>query len=91
MAGPGRPKTGGREKGTPNRLTAGLRRAMEKSFKNNGGVEYLDKLARDEPRTYAMLLAKFIPAQIQAEIEPGDVTIQVISGIDADPPGTHAK
>lgn len=79
-------KFGGRVKGTPNKCTVLVKDALALSFTMVGAADYLVKLAQDEPKAYAMLLAKLIPSEITASIN-GDLKINVVSGIEA-PPGS---
>lgn len=57
-------KTGGRKKGTPNRMTASLADAIDKAFEQAGGAEYLVTVARDDPKTFCALLGKRLPKDI---------------------------
>ncbi len=57
-------KTGGREKGTPNRVTASLKDAVLNAFEEVGGEKYLVKVAEDDPRTFCVLLGKILPKDI---------------------------
>jgi hypothetical protein len=56
-------KTGGRQKGTPNKTTRDMKAAIMEAFERAGGVDYLHALANDEPRTFATLLAKVMPSE----------------------------
>ena len=58
----------GRRKGSKNRTTVLLKEAIEESFANVGGAEYLTQMATIEPRAYLTLLAKILPAKIEADI-----------------------
>ena len=82
MAGLGEPKTGGRKKGTPNKVTLQLREAVLQSFENLGGVKYLEKLAKIEPRSYAMLLARVLPTQVEADLGLTTVIVRNYTGIE---------
>lgn len=64
-----RKKTGGRQKGTPNKVTASVRDALACSFEELGGVAYLVKIGRSDPKTYCALLAKLLPTQIAGDPE----------------------
>ena len=61
-AGPGRPK------GAPNKVTAAVKEAVLNAFETVGGEAYLVTLAKSEPRTFATLLAKCIPAETRTEL-----------------------
>jgi len=60
-------RRGGRKKGTPNKLTASVKDAIEKAFKNVGGAKYLEKVANEDPRTFCTLLGKVLPTQITGD------------------------
>lgn len=65
-------KTGGRAKGTPNKVTAQLKDAILAAAENvgsdrqgKGGLTgYLEFLARDEPKTFGALLGRVLPLQL---------------------------
>jgi len=59
---------GGRKKGSKNKTTLLLKEAIEESFANVGGAEYLTTMAVQEPKAYLTLLAKILPAKIEADI-----------------------
>jgi|GEM_PF-1974380 len=58
----------GRRRGSKNKTTVLLKEAIEESFANVGGAEYLTQMAQLEPRAYLALLAKILPAKIEADI-----------------------
>ena len=58
----------GRQKGSKNKTTVLLKEAIEESFANVGGAEYLTAMAKQEPKAYLTLLAKILPAKIEADI-----------------------
>ncbi len=70
----------GRRKGVPNRITRTVRQAIEVAFENVGGQEWLEELARTDPRTFVVLLAKIIPNEIKAEVSGPDHKIVITSG-----------
>ena len=71
MAGPSQPKTGGRQKGTPNKVTAQLKDAILLAAENAGGeqgvVGYLTDIAEQPPTVFIPLLIKILPIQIEEE------------------------
>jgi hypothetical protein len=71
MAGPSQPKTGGRQKGTPNKVTAQLKDAILLAAENAGGeqgvVGYLTDIAEQHPTVFIPLLIKILPIQIEEE------------------------
>jgi hypothetical protein len=54
-------RRGGRQKGSPNKLTADVKAAIQAAFEEAGGKEYLVKLAREDPRTFCALVGKLVP------------------------------
>lgn len=85
MARPkGQPKLGGRRKGTPNKLTATVKEAIEIAFHEVGGVSYLVEMAREEPKAFLTLLAKVIPQQLATvSAAPEDVTKALVDRLRA--------
>lgn len=79
-----REKTGGRQKGTPNKLTKTIREALLESFENVGGVQYLERIARIEPVAYMTLLGKVLPTQITGLEDdpfiPDGFIVEVVNG-----------
>lgn len=55
-------------------------RDLHRSYLQQGGVEYLSKLAQENPRVYAGLLSKIIPqvviADVQQTVNIGDALAQ---------------
>lgn len=74
MAGKSKPgpakgqRFGGRKKGTPNKITATVREAVEQAFNELGGVAYLVKLGKNDPRAFITLLARVLPTKVEAEV-----------------------
>jgi hypothetical protein len=60
----GKPKTGGRKKGVPNKITASVREAITHAFNTVGGETYLVRVARKHPAVFCAVLAKLIPLQV---------------------------
>lgn len=58
----------GRARGSKNKTTVLLKEAIEQSFANVGGAEYLTTMALQEPKAYLTLLAKVLPAKIEADV-----------------------
>jgi len=74
-----RKKTGGRQKGTPNKFTASVRDAVEAAFNEAGGADYLVQQAHENPVAFMTLLGKVLPREITADVR-ADVSV---SSIDA--------
>lgn len=72
MAGGGAKKgerRGGRQKGTQNKLSADIKKAIELAFTKAGAAEYLHTVAQNDPRTFCTLLGKVLPTQIERDPE----------------------
>ena len=77
---PGSLRQGGRKKGTPNKISAMVKVAIENAFTAVGGEEYLVKVAEEDPRTFCTLLGKILPTQVEAKAEE-PITYQIITGV----------
>jgi hypothetical protein len=58
---------GGRPKGSLNKVTTDMRAAIREAFELEGGVKYLRKLAKEDPKTFTMLLSKIVPRELEVE------------------------
>jgi hypothetical protein len=72
MAGQGKSKTGGRQKGTLNKTSALLKdpvlEAADTAVGKEGLVGYLRVQAREHPVAFMGLLGKLVPSRIVAEV-----------------------
>jgi hypothetical protein len=89
MAKPkGSPKTGGRQKGTPNKLTAQLKEmileAAEQAGGEGGTVAYLKNQATANPGPFMALLGKVLPLQIAGDEDNPVVTVTRIELVALD-------
>lgn len=84
MAGrkPGTPKTGGRQKGVPNKLTADVKSMILGSLSRAGGEDYLLARSQDQPVAYMALVGKVLPLQLTGE-GGGAIIIQATSHDEA--------
>ena len=57
-------RRGGRQKGTPNRITADIKSAILGAFAQVGGEDYLALQARENPQAFMTLLGKVLPTQV---------------------------
>ena len=64
----GLPKTGGRQKGTPNKIDGCLRSDVMESFYLVGGVDYLVKQAIENPVPYLSLIGKCLPKDVNTNV-----------------------
>lgn len=62
-------KTGGRQAGTPNKLTASVKEALTEAFDRLGGVEVLAKWAEENPGEFFKLWVKILPRDFNATVE----------------------
>lgn len=60
---------GGRQKGTPNKITAGLKEMILASLDKVGGQEYLEKQAVLNPTAYMTLIGKVLPTTLSGDKE----------------------
>lgn len=79
-----RPKTGGRKKGTPNKIPGALREMILGALDAVGGEEYLTKQATENPVAFMTLLGKVLPLQVGGA-DGGPVPIEVIQRVIIDP------
>jgi len=68
MSNGGKKPGAGRPKGSVNKLTGDLRKAIHEAYEKAGGVDYLLQVAHDDPKTFCGLLAKTMPKEIVAEV-----------------------
>jgi hypothetical protein len=69
-------KTGGRVKGTPNRVTATVKEALQAAFDEVGGKDYLVRIAQEDPKAFCALIGKVIPTEISAVVETRHFVIE---------------
>jgi hypothetical protein len=67
-------KTGGRVKGTPNKLTSDLKAMILQALDGAGGVDYLQNQAAENPTAFMTLVGKVLPLQVQGD---KDAPIQI--------------
>lgn len=63
---------GGRQKGTPNKVSASVKDAIIKAFDKAGGASYLLKIAKNDPRTFCALLGRIVPTEIAGSLAVKD-------------------
>ena len=64
-------KTGGRKKGTPNKMTANAREAIEQAFEGAGGVAEFTKWAREFPTEfYTRVFPRILPKEVELTGNP---------------------
>ena len=68
----GEPKTGGRKKGTPNKVTASMRDAFLEAFDIHGGVQAIAKWANTNETDFFKLCARLIPSGHELSVPDPD-------------------
>ena len=58
-------KTGGRQKGTSNKITGTLKDMILQALSNAGGAEYLEKQAKENPNAFLGLVGRVLPLQVK--------------------------
>lgn len=79
-------KTGGRQPGSVNRVTASVKAALEEAFDTSGGIDALVAWARENRTEFYKLYARLLPIDVKADFKHrGAVTIMVDTGITRAP------
>lgn len=71
-------KTGGRQKGTPNKLSMTVKENVINVFDSLGGTEHMKEWAIENPTQFYNIYAKLLPTEITGD---ADNPLQVISTI----------
>ena len=58
-------------KGDPSKVNRSIREAIQMAFEQVGGVEYLVRLAQEDPKTFVPLLIKTMPPEPRVPLEGG--------------------
>jgi hypothetical protein len=66
----GAPKTGGRVRGTPNKVTRAFREAVSLVFDELGGTTYLVKWAKKNPTEFFRIASRLVPPGSPIAIGP---------------------
>jgi hypothetical protein len=72
----GSPKTGGRQKGSLNKIKLEVKEAIAAAFDEAGGKDYLLKLATEDPRTFCALVGKIVPLAVGGDPDGQPVKIE---------------
>ena len=83
MAGKGQPKTGGRQKGSVNKLTADVKAMVLEALDTAGGVDYLVAQSRDNPNAFMTLVGKVLPLTLAGDkdnpVNVSTITRQIVT------------
>lgn len=60
----GKPKTGGRPKGSQNVITRDVKEMIVQALTNAGGEAYLTRQAKENPKAFLALLGRVLPLQV---------------------------
>jgi hypothetical protein len=74
-------KTGGRQKGTPNKTTGEVKEMILTALSRVGGVDYLARQADENPTAFMTLVGKVLPLQVSGE-GGGPVQFVIKSGVE---------
>ena len=85
MAGPGAPKTGGRERGTPNKVTKQLKELILGALDGVGGQAYLERQAEENPGPFLTLLGKVLPTTLSGDTDNPLKVYQQVAYVIVDP------
>ncbi len=78
----GLPKSGGRQKGSLNKLKLEVKEAIAAAFDEVGGKDYLIKLAASDPRTFCALVGKIVPMAVGGDPEnPVEHIVNIMTGV----------
>ena len=74
---PGKPKTGGRQAGVPNRLTTHFREAVQVVYQGLGGHEAFTQWARENPTEFYKIASRLIPTEMRENSQDNRVVVVV--------------
>ncbi|MCY1417854.1 hypothetical protein D9M71_333980 [compost metagenome] len=86
-------KTGGRQKGTPNKTTKEVKDALGEAFVKLGGVAALVRWGKQEPGEFYKLWARMLPHEIKHGVQQEDslaALLRQISGSVLKPASRNA-
>lgn len=63
-----RKKTGGREAGTPNKLTSTVKMMVLGALTKLGGEKWLERMARKHPQAFMQMLRQVMPTQVVGDV-----------------------
>jgi hypothetical protein len=76
MAGKGKPKTGGRQKGTTNKLTGDVKAMVLEALDKAGGVKYLVTQSESNPTAFMTLVGKVLPMTVAGDPDNPVMVVQ---------------
>lgn len=76
-------KTGGRTKGTPNKLSGGVKSNVVAVFDKIGGRDAMAEWARENPTEFYKLYGRLLPHEVTGE-DGGPLIIETVRFADSD-------
>lgn len=70
-------KTGGRKKGTPNKLSSGVKSNIVGVFDKIGGREAMAKWAKDNQTEFYRLYARLLPTEVSG-VDGGEIPVSFV-------------
>ena len=64
---------GGRKPGQVNKITRNMKDVILLAFDRQGGVRYLEKVAKNDPKTFCHLLGRVIPTEVAVSLTTVDL------------------
>ena len=77
MNGEGRKKTGGRKKGTKNKVTTDVKSMILGALEAKGGVQYLQSQADENPVAFMTLIGKVLPMTVNADVN-NNIIVRIV-------------
>lgn len=74
-------KTGGRVKGTPNRVTGDIKQMIRDALSDVGGVDYLKVQAKQNPTAFLGLIKSIVPRDVNVGGQTDNELIIKIKGL----------
>jgi len=65
-------RRGGRQKGTPNKVSGAVRGMIVAALNGVGGQKYLETQARDNPAAFLSLIGRIVPTEVHGPGEDGE-------------------
>lgn len=78
-------KTGGRQKGTPNKVSSTVKQNVIEVFDTLGGVGAMAKWAENNQTEFYRLYARCLPHEIGAESDTDQISVQIVRFSDLEP------
>lgn len=82
-------KTGGRKKGTPNKVTVVAKEAFALAFQGMGGVPALQQWGNQNPTEFYKLYSRLIPVDVTTggdKLQPGVIALPVVTPLEEPKP-----